>query len=725
MQLRSYQVMLMLWIIFMLLINGNFGEYLGLKYLFLDPEYMGVVSNFSFFLVGLSLGSFYIVWNLSVYILVSHRFPFLATLERPFSKFSLNNSFVPLVFFIFYITKLVLFQYNFEYKDWNAIVLDIASLMAGLVAALLVSSIYFRFFNKDIIKFKQQLSNAPFSFKNEEHRRLIEHRYLNYKKYEQPEVKFYLNHWFQPKYVRSTDHYSSTVLIKIFRQNHTIGLIFFLATLIILVFLGLNIETPAFRLPTGATCFILASLITSIIGALSFWFKGWSITVFMILLLVADTITKHTEPRTHAAFGLEYSGSPVQYNDYIIQHGVQDSILEEDKAKQLLVLENWLKKNTVNGEKPTMIFLCTSGGGLKAAVWSFSTMQFLDSITGGRFFEHTHLITGASGGMMGASFYRELALRKKLYRNINLNDRLYTNAISKDLQGPTSYAMVVNDIFLKKWSFEYEGQKYYKDRGYIFERALNENTFSAFDHPYSYYRPYEQVADIPSMVLSPIILNDHRKLILSNMPASFLCKPLLGQVTSEIEIDGVEFGRLFKEKNADKLVTSSALRMNATYPYILPTISLPTSPTTYIADAGYRDNFGISLTTRYIDNFSDWIQKNTAGVIIVQMRVSDKYDPIDNLNKISLFDQLLSPLGTALKFQKIQDFNFDDQISYLKDKLGKEYLKVYHLTYQPNQQNQKASMSFHLTKNETEDIISAVHNPNNQHSIQQIVNAIE
>ena len=165
--------------------------------------------------------------------------------------------------------------------------------------------------------------------------------------------------------------------------------------------------------------------------------------------------------------------------------------------------------------------------------------------------------------------------------------------------------------------------------------------------------------------------------------------------------------------------------MNATYPYILPTISLPTSPTTYIADAGYRDNFGISLTTRYIDNFSDWIQKNTAGVIIVQMRVSDKYDPIDNLNNISLFDQLLSPLGTALKFQKIQDFNFDDQISYLKDKLGKEYLKVYHLTYQPNQQNQKASMSFHLTKNETEDIISAVHNPNNQHSIQQIINAIE
>jgi hypothetical protein len=61
---------------------------LGFHYLFLDPEYFGKVTFFSFFLIGIALGGFIFVWNITSYILNSFRFPFLATFERPFLRYT-------------------------------------------------------------------------------------------------------------------------------------------------------------------------------------------------------------------------------------------------------------------------------------------------------------------------------------------------------------------------------------------------------------------------------------------------------------------------------------------------------------------------------------------------------------------------------------------------------------------------------------------------------------
>ena len=90
-QLKHNILLLSLWGVLFAIVNGNIGSSMGFHKMFLDPEYMGKVTFWSFFIIGLAYGSFFIAWNTSIYILNSYRFPFLASLYRPFAKFSFNN----------------------------------------------------------------------------------------------------------------------------------------------------------------------------------------------------------------------------------------------------------------------------------------------------------------------------------------------------------------------------------------------------------------------------------------------------------------------------------------------------------------------------------------------------------------------------------------------------------------------------------------------------------
>ena len=64
--------------------------------------------------------------------------------------------------------------------------------------------------------------------------------------------------------------------------------------------------------------------------------------------------------------------------------------------------------------------------------------------------------------------------------------------------------------------------------------------------------------------------------------------------------------------------------MNATYPYILPSVWLPTHPVIDVMDAGLRDNYGQETSLRFLHVFKDWINENTSGVLIIQIRAMQK-----------------------------------------------------------------------------------------------------
>jgi hypothetical protein len=83
-------------------------------------------------------------------------------------------------------------------------------------------------------------------------------------------------------------------------------------------------------------------------------------------------------------------------------------------------------------------------------------------------------------------------------------------------------------------------------------------------------------------------------------------------------LSAVEFFRLFPAAHDFRVTT--AIRMSASFPWVSPAINLPTLPPRRVVDAAYYDNYGVNLSALWLSKMSDWLEANTSGVLVVQIR---------------------------------------------------------------------------------------------------------
>jgi hypothetical protein len=721
---RNHLLLLATWIFLTLLLTGTIGQIFGIKYLFLTPEYLGDVNFLSHFILGLAFGGFFMTWNLTTYLLDAHYFPFLASLARPFTKFCLNNIIIPLVFVIIFLTDLIRFQAYQEFWDNGTIFYNCLGFIFGVIILVLLSAVYFYYTNKDILSFLKIRANEPPDLLKTiaPGRRDADINVIKSEK-QKWRVDTYLMLSLKPKIVRSVAHYDYKTLEKVFRQNHVNALIVQLFGLIFLIALGYLIDQPFFRIPAGASIFILGSVLVAIAGAITYWFNEWRLTVLVVLLLFINYVTSFENfNHRNKAYGLDYTG---QFSDYTYENLDSISTFEKasiDKANTIKILNNWRNKFPVKDSvQPKMAIFCVSGGGLKASVWAMQVMQQSDSLMNGKLFEHTMLLTGASGGMFGAAYLRELLLKKNQGENINLYDKKYIDNISKDLLNSIAFTIASNDLFLPWTKFETGGFTYRKDRGYIFEKQLNENTDYVFAKNIGEYKQPELEAKIPMVFITPSIVNDGRRMIISPHGVSYMTMAPIGIEERNMELDAVDFGRLFADQGAQNLKFTTALRMNATYPYILPNVHMPTNPGIEVMDAGFRDNYGIMSATRFIQVFQDWIKENTSGVVLIQVSGWDKLEEIEASDDEGTLESILNPLGIAGRIMMLQDYEHDNSLGLIYDVLGKDNFDVIRFAYHPAKETEKASMTFHLTQREKKDILNSFYLPKNQESLKQLM----
>ncbi|HMR42335.1 MAG TPA: patatin-like phospholipase family protein [Saprospiraceae bacterium] len=718
---RNNLLLLGVWTYLALLMTGVLGRSFGIRYLFLDPEYLGVVDFKSFFIVGLSFGILFMIWNLSTYLLSTHYFPFLATLKRPFTKFCLNNSLVPLLFFGIYIGYAVYFQKHYEYWATGQIIFNLLGFCGGIVLTILLFSLYFQLANKDISYYEK---NTRTNYPNLKILRSPGYRGLNLEEIKADKnrwrVDTYLNEALRPRAVRSVAHYDSRFLLRIFKQNHLNALVVQLAILLFLLFLGYLMDYPFFRIPAGASIFLLSSIIISVIGAVNYWLHKWRIFILLFLVIGLNFLTRFSWFNyDNRAYGLNYDTPAALYDVGKFAALCSPENINRDIDTTRVVLKNWHQKT--GKTKPKMVLFAVSGGGLKASVWTMQVIQKCDSMLNGALMRHTVLITGASGGMIGAAYYRDLCLQQHLGAKTNPHDPAYLARISQDLLNSVSFAIVSNDVFMPSAPFEWGGYRYIKDRGYMFEKQLNENTDYALDKPLRTYRQPELDADIPMLVVSPAVVNDARRLLISPLGLSYLTMAnVRSSGPGEFEVDAVDFRRVFAEQDADNLRFLSALRMSATYPYILPNVHLPSQPGVEVMDAGFRDNMGILSATRFLQVFKNWILENTSGVILIQISsVKDRRDiaPSDNQG---IVESLLNPLGILTHIVRLQDFEHEASLGFITEILGKENFEIIRFNYAPSPENERASMTFHLTRREKNDILNAFFQQKNQEGVARL-----
>ena len=401
--------------------------------------------------------------------------------------------------------------------------------------------------------------------------------------------------------------------------------------------------------------------------------------------------------------------------------GLDSARYQADVKHTIEILNKWrLKNSTPTCTKPTMVLINAPGGGLRASLWTFYSLQYIDSLLDGALLQHTQLITGSSGGMIGAAYLRELYLRQASGKTNELHRAALADNMGKDILNPIVFSLVVNDFFFPLQKVDKGNFTYNKDRAYAFEWKLNQNTNGILEKTISDYQTPENNATVPMMVFSPTIANDGRKLLVASQPVSYLCQ---NTYKSNLQLhpiyDGIEFSRLFADQGAKNLRFTTALRMSASFPYISPLISMPSEPRIELLDAGMRDNFGLELTLKFMHTFRNWITTNTNGVVIIQIRDKFKESPIDDNPQRDILGNSLMPIGILYdNLFAIQDYNQNQQLQYASLWFDQK-VEIIDLVMNRNS-TKNVSLSWHLTNKEKRQILGSINLQANQQAIARL-----
>lgn len=722
-QLKKNPVPLFFWLIMFGFVTGKFAANFGIPLLFLDPEYHGEVNFVSYSIIGFACGGFIMAYQISCYIHNSYRFPFLATTAHPFLKFCINNFMIPLLFQIVYITRIINFL-SAEPITTLQLWTNVCGYLFGNMLFIAGAGYYFFLTNRHLDQLYDKTILGKSSPKT---KRVILSRdpiskALKWKKITPGRerrdwhVETYMALPWKIRRARPFEHYDKELLNRVFRHNHSRAVLFEMVVVLTLLVMGLFRDVQWMMIPSGACIFLLFTFYLMFTGVLYTWFRGWSNTVMVAMLLLFNWLHQFEvfDNRTRA-FGMNYSVEAAPYSmEKLLAMDNDAANRHNDSLAMIQVLENWKARQPGDSlHKPKLVLFNCSGGGLRSALWTLRTMQHLDSVSSGKLMQSTALICGSSGGMLGAAYMREIWLRQQLDGNVQCRNPQYLKTMGADLLNPMSVSIAVNDWFLPLRRVSVNGQTYSRNRSFEFEQQLLRNTDSLFDKSLAEYREPEQKALIPTMIFAPTIAADGRKLIISSQHVSWLTQEQPGSRISYQRLpDGVEFLRMFEKQGANDVRFTSVLRMNATFPYITPLTELPSNPTIEVFDAGMRDNFGLDNTVLFLHTFRTWIEENTSGVIILQTRDRSKLKEIAEKSSNTISASLARPLSSFYgNLFSVQNYNQDRSLDYasswLHCPLDVIDFELEHTSRDP------VALSWHLTQREKLQVISSTELPQN------------
>lgn len=718
---RRQQVLLVFWYLLFAVVNGSFLYRLGAHMLYLYPEYLGEVDFVSTMLVGVSVGIFVLSWNITTFILHSRHVEFLATTTQPFLKYCFNNALLPLIFLVFYLAEAVTYARTQELLGWQEILWLCCGFVSGIFVSLIIGFSWF--FGADRTIYKYASPGA---------RQIIEDMKRNaghYRLQLRPgrlHFDWYLTPKFKLRQPRDTRHYAPEFISRIFTQHHYSAMLAILLAFISLIVIGYFIDHKFFQFPAAASITVIYAVLVAVVGAVSYFLRQWTLPVVLLLVLGMNELYKKNilDPR-NKAYGLDYNPAtpkPLYDRQNLLAICHPDSV-RKDSLAFINILESWKRKQPE--DRPVMVLACLTGGGIRSATFTSEVLYALDSLTQGHFFNHTMLMSGASGGMMGGAWYRELKYQQYLNHTPQHMLKPRIGQISYDLLNPVFSSFAVSDLLAPPRRFEYNGTRYIKDRGYAFERQFSLNTDGKLDKPIQHYAGPEGEAVIPLMVLNAVITADGRAVVMGTRPMRFMMRPLFDSTLGPLaDADAVCFQSLFAGRHPEQLRFLTALRMNATFPYVLPSVWLPTQPVVDVMDAGFRDNTGLETTIKFTYAFRQWIEANCRKVVVVEIRDKPQGGWTLDKDTKSIFDLVTRPaLLTQNNLFRFQEYQQLRQLERIKAMMGPAFERVV-FEYKPRDESHPASLSFHLTQREKRDIVLSLNHASNVHSFKRVCNLL-
>lgn len=712
---RKYQLILLFWLVLFATVSGNFMANFGAGSLFLAPEYLGQISMISFLLLGGATAIFTMSWHITTFIIHSKRVPFLGATRQAFVKYCLNNSALPFIFLIVYSAYAAHYLYHNENYASGNIALLLLGFYLGYTLVLLLSFLYFFRVDRNILKtVLSSIGNLtalkdiiPFDSLDIENDQIYAHSYLN--------------SLGQVRTIRRPYQYNSRFLAAVLRRHHRNAVFAIVIAYILLLILGVFMEEPLLRIPAGSGFLLLFSIIMAIVGSFKYLLRSWEIIGWITLFAILSFMTqKGIFDLRSVAYGLKYSEKDAPLYNHRSLSQIFDAVaIDNDRKQEEQRLGAWAALQ--QQEKPVVVVISASGGGSRSAYWTFRCLQYADSLSGGQLFKHTVMMTGASGGMIGAAFWRALHTENADTPLKNVYSPQYQEDIGKDLLNAIVFSMAAVDFISPFNKIIVGGQRYGKDRGYAFDQELSHITGGRLNKSIGDYQQVVAEGRSPMMVISGTIINDGRKLLVSTQPLSYMTRPTYNRHQKQSVIDAVDFARFFKADSPMDLQLSSALRMSATFPIILPVVKLPSQPKMNIMDAGLRDNYGLETSLRYLNNFREWMLSHCSQIIFLQIRDTKEILPEQPLHKPSISEMILDPLfAIQQQWSSFQTFSQ----TYLQDDAYQNYPKGrFHkitLEFEPRRKEGHVALNFHLSDQDKRELRQSVFASDNQRAFMRL-----
>lgn len=708
---RKYQLLLFFWLILLLTVTGNFASHFGASSLFLAPEYLGGINFISMFLLGCAMCVFIMTWHITTFIIHSKRIPYMGATRLAFVVYTFNNSIIPLGFLFFYSCVAIHSEWYDEHTPVLQILLLQLGFYLGILVILLISFIYFFRVSRDYFKSLLSTITNPSRIRG-----LIPYDSLDYEVDIIP-ARSYISVNLRIEEVSDIEPYHPRVMNTVLRRHHRNVIFAGLIAYVLLLIMGIFMEQPLLRVPAGAGFLLLFSIIMGVVGAFKYFLKSWETIGWVLFFLLLSSMVKYRLFDLRSiAYGLNYRQEESMQPEYSypnLRRLFNKQRYDNDKKLEQARLQLWKNKNTTDSTDPPLVIISVSGGGSRSAYWTFRSLQYVDSLTNGQLFRHTVLLTGASGGMIGAAYWRNLhdahlrGVIKSPYASV------YQDNIGKDLLNSIIFSLASVDLISPFNKISVSGYSYTRDRGYAMEQEMARNTDGLLDKNLAFFKGREAAGDIPFLLVSNTIINDGRKLMIANQPVGYLTQPEYAVNEPQPAIDAVDFATLFARQDPYNMRLTSALRMNATFPFVLPVVKLPSKPRMNIMDAGLSDNFGVNLASRYIYVMRDWLQKNTKRVIFLQIRDTRESDVGSPSDQVSLAAMVADPVFVIQnKWEALQSYSHN----YIKDfapHFLNSKLSFVTLQYVPKEKKKTAALNFHLTQKEKEDIYQSMYNPEN------------
>ena len=720
---RKYQVLLIFWLILFLTVTGNFASHFGASSLFLAPEYLGNISFVSMMLLGCAMCVFIMMWHITTFIIHSKRIPYMGATRHAFVVYCYNNSVIPLFFLDFYSTTTIRYQLIDEHAPMKTIIMLQLGFYLGMCVIIFISFLYFFRVSRDFFKTLLTTITNPSRI-----RELIPYDSLDYELDILP-ARSYVSGRLRIEKNADLEPYHPRVMNTVLRRHHRNVIFATIIAYVLLLLMGIFMERPLLRVPAGAGFLLLFAIIMGIVGAFKYFMKSWEAIGWIIFVVVLSLMVKiKLFDLRSIAYGLNYHNPESEQPVYDYNH-LQSSFTPQryaaDKKTEENRLNKWKSRVSTDSAKPPLVVVTVSGGGTRSAYWTFRTLQYIDSASHGRLFKNTVLITGASGGMIGATYWRSIhdaaqqGILKDPYAPV------YQENVGKDLLNAIIFSFASVDLISPFNKINIAGYSYTRDRGYAMEQELVRNTKGLLDKNIGYFRPREADGSIPMLVINGTIVNDGRRLMISGQPLGYLTQPEYSLASATPPIDAIDFAEFFPNQDPYNIRITSALRMNATFPYVLPVVKLPSIPRMNIMDAGLRDNFGADLANRYLFVMREWLLENTSETIFLDIR-DTRENEVTTLSdqSRSLAKMVADPLFVIQnKWEAFQSYSqglFKDFAPYYLN--GK--MRFVTLQYVPKKADKIAALNFHLTQQEKEDLYQSINDRGNQAAIDTLVNIL-